>query len=225
MGESQTDEKEEKITTKPLAGGYSSNSPNTMGGNSVSSKLSEQFVSFDFMVTLSKNILESDDNLKNAISQSVDCEIGQIAELKITEMNDGTNKSLCRVNGKIFTDDWELPMLQEKFQKIISDRVLSGHLQNYCSLEDRPNIRRFFCKSSQEILEKNRRSNLTLEKHQRVESNSASTSALGGNAGGNSSISALEMKETPNRITSTSPIEEERVPSQSDKSDGCCIVM
>merc|ERR1712173_403174 len=89
--------------------------------------------------------LESDDNLKNAIAKSVDCELKQIIDLKINEIDVD-----CRVNGKISTDDWELPMLQKKFQKIISDRILSGHLQTICALEDRPNIRRFFCKSSNE---------------------------------------------------------------------------
>merc|ERR1712154_535295 len=100
---------------------------------------SHPFVSFDFMVKLSKNALETDDNLKNAISKSVDCGLKQIKDLRITEIDVD-----CRVNGKISTDDWELPMLQKKFQKIISDRILSGHLQNICALEDRPNIRRFF---------------------------------------------------------------------------------
>merc|ERR1719273_2323430 len=101
---------EDKITYVVLGGGN--------GQKSVSSKLApEQFVQFDFMVTLSKNVLESDGNLKDAISKSVDCETNQIADLKITEIEDASNKKLSRVNGKIYTDDWELPMLQKKFQK------------------------------------------------------------------------------------------------------------
>ena len=77
-------------------------------------------------------------------------------------MDDGSTKKQCRVSGKIFTDDWELPMLQKKFQKIISERVLSGNLQNICQLEDRPMIRRFFCKTSRDM--KNKKRNVGIHK-------------------------------------------------------------
>jgi len=115
---------------------------------------SEEYITFDFIVTTSKDVLSDNDNLQNAIKKSVDCEIEQIHDLSITEIEDGSSKKQCRVKGKIFTDDWELPMLQKKFQKIISDRVLSGNLQNICKLEDRPMIRRFFCKTSRDIEKK-----------------------------------------------------------------------
>lgn len=116
----------------------------------LSYKNSEEYITFDFIVTLPSNILTETDNLKNGIKQSVDCEIEQIRNLKITEIDDGSRNKTTRVNGKIYTDDWELPMLHKRFQKIISDRVLSGNLQKICDLDERPMIRRFWCKTSQQ---------------------------------------------------------------------------
>eukprot|EP00484_Ammonia_sp_Unknown_P012479 CAMPEP_0197056244 /NCGR_PEP_ID=MMETSP1384-20130603/81159_1 /TAXON_ID=29189 /ORGANISM="Ammonia sp." /LENGTH=242 /DNA_ID=CAMNT_0042490147 /DNA_START=58 /DNA_END=786 /DNA_ORIENTATION=- len=110
----------------------------------------EEYITFDFMVTVSASVLHTANNLQHAIGESVDCELDQIQDLKITEIDDGARTRTSRVNGKIYTDDWELPMLEKKFQKIISDRVLSGNLQRIAQLEDRPMIRRFFCKTSRE---------------------------------------------------------------------------
>merc|ERR1712083_1191852 len=56
-----------------------------------------------------------------------------------------------RVKGKIYTDDWELPMLQKKFKSIISEHGLSSNIQRVCQLEDRPLISRFFSKTSREV--------------------------------------------------------------------------
>eukprot|EP01084_Bolivina_argentea_P188696 324752_1 len=118
---------------------------------SLSAGTAEEYITFDFLVTLSEAILSSDNHLANAIKESVDCEVEQIRDLTITEIDDGSKNKTSRVKGKIHTDDWELPMLQKKFQSIISDRVLSGNLQSICELEDRPMIRRFFCKTSQQL--------------------------------------------------------------------------
>eukprot|EP01084_Bolivina_argentea_P160888 280128_1 len=118
----------------------------------------EEYITFDFMVSLSSSLLTTNNNLQLAIKQSVDCELNQIKNLSINEIDNG-NKKECRVRGKVYTDDWELTMLQKKFQKIISDRVLSGNLQSICELDDRPTIRRFYCKTSKQLTEQNENKN------------------------------------------------------------------
>merc|ERR1719245_1596332 len=72
----------------------------------------------------------------------------QIRDLVLKEIMEGKRS---RVKGKIYTDDWELPMLQKKFDSIISDHLLSSNIQRVCQLEDRPLISRFFSKTSREI--------------------------------------------------------------------------
>ena len=130
----------------------------------LSLKNAEEYITYDFFVKASDEVLSMNDNLKNAIKQSVDCELEQIQDLNIKEIDDGSSKKECRVSGKVYTDDWELPMLQKKFQKIISERVLSGNLQKICQLEDRPMIRRFFCKTSRDINKKKNAGNGGLNK-------------------------------------------------------------
>ena len=218
-------ENEEKVTYVVLGGSNNQK-------RSVSSKHSaEQFVSFDFMVTLPKNLLESDDNLKRSISKSVDCDLNQLTELHITQMDDASNKSLSRVNGKIYTDDWELPMLQKKFQKIISDRVLSGHLQTICSLEDRPRIRRFFCKTSQEL---NLKNNLKLRMEQtdsvssQLEENNISPSDAGTTSPQSTSIDHELRTEQRRNSKRKSSSEKDAYCQPSDDDDGClnmCVVL
>merc|ERR1712154_647687 len=90
----------------------------------------------------------ADDNVKRSMAQCVDCQMSQIGELALKEIMSGKR---TRVRGQIRTDDWELPMLQKKFQRIISEHALSTNLQRVCQLEDRPLISRFFSKSSREI--------------------------------------------------------------------------
>eukprot|EP00486_Rosalina_sp_Unknown_P009691 CAMPEP_0201593066 /NCGR_PEP_ID=MMETSP0190_2-20130828/190789_1 /ASSEMBLY_ACC=CAM_ASM_000263 /TAXON_ID=37353 /ORGANISM="Rosalina sp." /LENGTH=311 /DNA_ID=CAMNT_0048052119 /DNA_START=118 /DNA_END=1053 /DNA_ORIENTATION=+ len=141
----ETNQNEDKVTYVKLGGGHQ---------KTLSLNNAEEYITYDFFVKASEEVLSTNDNLKNAIKESVDCNLEQIQDLNIKEIDDGSSKKECRVSGKVYTDDWELPMLQKKFQKIISERVLSGNLQQICQLEDRPMIRRFFCKTSRDINKK-----------------------------------------------------------------------
>lgn len=150
----ETNQNEDKVTYAKLSGHQ----------KTLSLKNAEEYITYDFFVKASEQTLSLNDNLKNAIKLSVDCELEQIQDLNIKEIDDGSSKKECRVSGKVYTDDWELPMLQKKFQKIISERVLSGNLQKICQLEDRPMIRRFFCKTSRDINKKKNGKNGGLNK-------------------------------------------------------------
>jgi len=143
------------VTTTGLTGGSAQPTFVSLGGSggAIDSQSSggscdeEIYIKFDFIVQLSANILEEKDNIKTAIKDCVDCNMEQIQDFSMREIQRGRTK----VKGKIYTDNWELPMLDKKFKSIISDHLLSSQIQRVCELEDRPLISRFFAKSSREI--------------------------------------------------------------------------
>jgi len=155
-----------------LGGGSGGSSPNGTSThmNNVPSQSREEFITFDFIVNLSMDKLaatygvddddekqtvndndEGPETVKIAMKECLDCEVDQIRDLVLKEIITGERS---RVRGKIFTDDWELPMLHKRFKKIIPDHLLSSSIKRVCRLPDRPQISRFSYKTSAELKEK-----------------------------------------------------------------------
>jgi len=143
-------------TSKPLSGSEDvlSQPLNGGGGGSVvishsksNSNSDQQHITFDFFVNLSIDVA-SEDKICEAIAKSVDCDVKQISSMKIEDATSSGNKSRLRISGKVLTNDWEIPQLSQKFAKLVTDRILSGTLQELLELEERPRVSRFYSKSS-----------------------------------------------------------------------------
>jgi len=200
------------------------------------------YVVFDFIVQLPAETLKENDNLKNAIKECVDCQEEQIRDLTLKDLQGRT-----RVNGKIYTDNWELPQLQKKLTSIIPDHLLSSSIQRVCQLESRPLISRFYYKTSKELKKKEE------EAERRKQSGSVQIDDFrtpkpeaGGQAplsitNGDDAPEALRQKtpmkkrkgkapgsasmESENHETTGTRQQRERDQAEQSNQNGCCVVL